>query len=765
MLFTKTLSRWAYSLNIKPSSTRLFFRNAGADLRLQQRPGKWMLSPVAPLAGDDRSLDAAQDQVFSLAPAIGGRMPSGWVSVDARLTCRSWDSKATLRWTTHSGANGGVLYPSMTLKGRIRDLFYLPPDLKELTCSISADAEPDAIVLTEVGLLSRIRRMLYRTTRAFLIHPRARRARAGVTVWRLLTDTYSAYQAASQLRTRTPALPYAQWLEQFDALSERDRIRIRKRCRRLRTTPIITLAVAAGANADDLAATIAALRAQFYPHWELLIVADAGCSANLSLALQEFAALDRRIRVARLPEGNASSTDIFSEAHGSYLGRLDAGDILAEHALYCIAAELEKHPDAVLVYSDEDRLDAAGRRHAPHFKPDWNPQLLLSQNYLDGLCVYRSDAFNGAGTNSDFVRHAETYALNLHITANANGDRIRHIPLLLYHRRFLSETTAINPETGRQALTAHLAAQNIAAEVSNGKIPGSYRVRYTLPPQPPRVSIIIPTRDKAGLLQWCIDSIRKHSTYSRYEIIVVDNQSSAPSALAYLDELSRSGVTVLRYDQPFNYAAINNYAARHCRGEVLCLLNNDTEVITPDWLEEMLGLLYQPDVGVVGAKLYYSDDSIQHAGDLVGVGGIAHHAHAFLPCDNPGYQGRAQLAQDMSAVTGACLMVRKPIYDALGGLDADNLPVAFNDVDFCLRVREGGWRVVWTPWAELYHHESKSRGADDTAEKIARMQQENNFMERRWRHWLEHDPAYNPNLSQERPDFSLSHTPLPQRPW
>jgi GT2 family glycosyltransferase len=280
------------------------------------------------------------------------------------------------------------------------------------------------------------------------------------------------------------------------------------------------------------------------------------------------------------------------------------------------------------------------------------------------------------------------------------------------------------------------------------------------------VSIVIPTRDGHDLLRRCIESVRRRSSYPRYEIMVVDNQSSDPAALAYLDELSRTpGVAVLRHDQPFNFSALNNFAALKARGEVLCLLNNDTEVISPDWLEEMVGHLGQKQVGVVGAKLYYPDGQVQHGGDVVGVGGCANHLHSMLGRDEPGYCSRAILAQDLSAVTGACMATWCDLYLKLGGLNEQDLPVAFNDVDYCLRVRAAGWRVVWTPHAELYHHESVSRGRDRTPEQRRRAAREVKYMRRRWKQYMNHDPAYNPNLSQERADFSLSHAPMTTPPW
>ena len=295
---------------------------------------------------------------------------------------------------------------------------------------------------------------------------------------------------------------------------------------------------------------------------------------------------------------------------------------------------------------------------------------------------------------------------------------------------------------------------------------GHYRLRYALPAKLPLISVIVPTRDMLGHLKPCIDSVLSKSSYPNYELLIIDNQSVEPQTLAYFKTLTtHSKVKVVPYKQPFNFSAINNYAVEQAQGEVICLLNNDTEVITADWMEEMLGHLLQAEVGCVGAKLLFADGRVQHAGDTVGPGGCADHLHSKLERDEPGYMDRAILAQDLSAVTAACLMTHRELYISLGGLDEKNLAVAFNDVDYCLRVREAGKRVVFTPYAELYHHESMSRGKDDNPEKISRSKREADYIRQRWKHLMHHDPFYNPNLSYSRADFSLSHAPLVNKPW
>ncbi len=280
------------------------------------------------------------------------------------------------------------------------------------------------------------------------------------------------------------------------------------------------------------------------------------------------------------------------------------------------------------------------------------------------------------------------------------------------------------------------------------------------------VSIVIPTRNAPDLVRVCVTSIRERSSYRNFEIIVVDNQSDDAAALDYFAALAESGAArVLRYTWPFNFSAINNFAVGEARGEAICLLNNDTEVISPDWMETLLGHLVQPGVGAVGAKLLFPDGRVQHAGDAVGPGGCADHLHEALERDDPGYCNRAIVAQEVSAVTAACLMTWKHLYQRLDGLNAKHLKVAFNDVDFCLRVQEAGYRVIFTPHAELYHNESATRGQDRTWRKMRRTKREADYMRARWKARMGHDPYYNPNLSYRRPDFSLSDAPRVRKPW
>ena len=501
--------------------------------------------------------------------------------------------------------------------------------------------------------------------------------------------------------------------------------------------------------------------AQAYPRWELCVADDASPAPHVRQVLREYERRDPRIRVAfRTRNGHIceASNTALEMARGDYVAFLDHDDELRPHALLEMAKALSTRPDVGLAYSDEDKIDEAGRRFQPYFKPDWNPDLLLSQNYVCHFTVVSAALAREVGGFRKGFEGSQDHDLFLRCTQRLGKTQVHHVPKILYHWRAIAGSTALAREAkdyaaaaGARAVRDHLRGIDARARVE--ALPhGHFRVRWTLPERPPKVSVLVPTRDRAGLLRTCVDSVMGKTAYSNFELVVVDNQSSEPAALAYLEELrARPGVRVLAYDAPFNYSAINNWAARQCDGDLLCLLNNDVEVIDGGWLEEMAGWAWRPDIGAVGAMLLYPGDTIQHAGVILGLGGVANHAYCHQPIGTPGHGARAMVAQNLSAVTGACLVVRRDVFEQVGGLD-ERLAVAFNDVDFCLRVREAGYRNAWTPFARLYHHESATRGADDSSRKITRFHQEVRLMQERWGPILCHDPAYNPNLSLEIDD-------------
>jgi len=567
--------------------------------------------------------------------------------------------------------------------------------------------------------------------------------------------------------------PYQTWLDLYDHWPEAEVQQAIAKGRAMADAggPLFSVVLPVY-NAPEkwLVKAIESVRAQSYPRWELCIANDASPSPHVRRILDGYARADARIKVVHREEnGHISlcSNSAAELAEGDWLALLDHDDELHPMALLEVADAIAAHPDWRVVFSDEDKIDGDGRRFDPYMKSDWNYDLFLSHNCISHLGVYRTDLFREIGGFTVGMEGSQDWDLALRGIERISPDQIGHVPKVLYHWRAIEGSTALAPQekdyahdAGMRAIQAHLDRQGRGARVEN--IPGqrgNYRVRYPVPDPVPLVSIIVPTRDQVGLLRACIDSVLTMTRYARFEIIVVDNQSSDPDALAYLEKLRHGDVTrVLVCDEPFNYARINNVAVEAANGEVLCFLNNDITVISPDWLEEMVGQACRPGVGAVGAMLYYPNDTIQHAGVAVGVHGVAAHVYSGHGRGFPGHMSRARLPQTLSAVTAACLVVRKERFDAVGGFDV-SLGVAFNDVDLCLRLDAQGWRNVWTPFAELYHHESASRGLEDSPEKKARFRSEIEFMERRWGERLRADPYYSPSFTLDEEPCQLAFPP------
>ena len=566
---------------------------------------------------------------------------------------------------------------------------------------------------------------------------------------------------------------YTEWVRRYDTLTDTDRERINARISQLPNAPLISIVMPVyNPPLNMLKEAIQSVQNQLYSNWELCIADDASTDNAVRELLQSYADKDFRIKVVfRKQNGHisAASNSALEIASGDYIALLDNDDLLREHALFFVAQAIAEQPDAGLIYSDEDKIDQSGKRYAPYFKPDWNPDLFLSHNMICHLGVYRADLVKKLGGFREGYEGAQDYDLALRCTEQLATKQIVHIPRVLYHWRSHPGSTAQAGSEKNYALTAGERALNdhfsrIAVSAKAELLDfGMYRARYNIPKPAPLVSLIIPTRNGLNLIKQCVVSILDKTTYQNYEILIVDNNSDDPQTLEYFSSLAGNNrIRVLRDERPFNYSALNNAAVLHARGEYLGLINNDIEVITPEWLDEMVCLTAQPGVGAVGARLWYPNDTLQHGGCITGVGGVAGHSHKHLPKGRPGYFCRAQLIQTLSVVTAACLVIKKSIYQEVGGLDEINLKVAFNDVDFCLRVREAGYRNVWTPYAELYHHESATRGYEDTPEKQLRFRDEVLYMQKRWGDILLHDPAYSPNLTLDREDFSYAWPPRVQ---
>ena len=563
---------------------------------------------------------------------------------------------------------------------------------------------------------------------------------------------------------------YAEWIHRYDTLTDETRVTMRARIDFFFHKPLISVVMPVyNPPLNMLEDAIRSVQGQLYPYWELCIADDASTDAAVHKLLQCYADIDSRIKVVfRKRNGHisAASNSALDLVKGEYVALLDNDDLLREQALFWVADAIVTNPDAGLIYSDEDKIDQSGRRYDPYFKPDWNPDLFLSHNMICHLGVYRTDLVRQLGGFREGYQGAQDYDLALRCTEQLAHHQIVHIPRVLYHWRSHPGSTAQAGSeknyallAGKRALNDHFARAQIAAKAELLDF-GMYRACYFIPAPAPLVSLIIPTRNGLDLIKQCIDSILAKTTYKNYEILVVNNNSDDPKTLAYFASLAGDNrIQFLCDEGPFNFSLLNNAAVQQARGEYVGLLNNDTDVISPEWLEEMMGLAIQPGVGAVGARLWYPNDTLQHGGCITGIGGVAGHSHKHLPRGQSGYLSRAQLIQTCSVVTAACLVIKKSIYQEVGGLDETNLKVAFNDVDFCLRIREAGYRNVWTPYAELYHHESATRGYDETPEKKLRFRDEVLYMKKRWGDSLMNDPAYSLNLTLDHEDFSLAWPP------
>ena len=534
-------------------------------------------------------------------------------------------------------------------------------------------------------------------------------------------------------------------------------------------SPLISIAVPAYQTpVEFLRQMIESLIVQTYSNWELCIVNASPDNEEMQKVLAEYSAGDSRVRFCNLKEnlGIAENTNrAFAMTKGEFVGLLDHDDLLAPNALYEIVKILQDHPQADALYTDEDKVTTELDEHfQPHLKPDFNLDLLRSNNYICHFFVVQKSIVEKAGGFRKEFDGAQDYDFIFRCTENAG--EVLHVPEILYHWRTHKASTADNPaskmyafEAGKRAIEAHLERTGTKGEVSHTQDLGFYRVKYPVQGKP-LVSVIIPNKDEKETLQTCLEMLEKNTGYQNFEIIIVENNSTTDEIFRYYKELSGNRkIHLLRWGKEFNYSAINNFAVAHAKGEYLLFLNNDVKSINSDWLEEMLGVCQRPEVGGVGAKLIYPDNTIQHAGCVIGMGGIAGHMFVDMPADRTGYLHKASLLQDMSAVTAACLLMKKEVFEQAGGF-TEELAVAFNDVDLCLKVRKNGYLIVYDPYVKLYHMESKTRGAEDSKEKVRRFQTEIEYMRCHWIDILKNgDPCYNKNLSLTKWNYSLKPIP------
>ncbi len=551
---------------------------------------------------------------------------------------------------------------------------------------------------------------------------------------------------------------YKEWIKQFDTLTKGD-IELIKRDKLLDSPLISVLMPVYNTDPKFLKEAIDSVKNQLYKAWELIIVNDGSTNEETIKYLNNES--DPKVKIInRAKNGGISlaTQDALDSSKGEWVVLLDHDDLIPPHALYRIAKEIK--PEVHFVYTDEDKITEKGERFFPFFKPDFDPELLVSMNYICHLSAFRRVKLIEVGGFREGFEGAQDWDLILRYTKGLNHNQIKHIPEILYHWRAISTSTASSAEakpyvfqSQQRAVSEYLPGVEVGYDLTYQHVVVDY------PKSEPLVSVIIPTKDKKELLRVCIDGLLNKTNYQNLEIIVIDNKSSEPQTLEYLKTLPK----VIRDEGEFNFSRLNNKAAKEAKGELLLFLNNDIEVIDQDWLSEMVSLAVRPDTGAVGAKLLYPDGRIQHAGVILGIGGVAGHSHKFFNGSDPGYFNRNILRHSVSAVTAACLLVRTEIFRATGGFDEVNLAVAFNDVDLCLKVQELGYRNIYTPYARLIHHESVSRGYEDSPEKISRFNKEISYMQQKWD--LENDPFYNPNLSNVTEDFALAFPPRKSKVW
>ena len=502
---------------------------------------------------------------------------------------------------------------------------------------------------------------------------------------------------------------------------------------------------------------------QTYQHWEMILYDDASTNQDTLKCLNKWEKSDSRIKIVYGSDNqhiSKANNAALSHASGTFVGFLDHDDELAPSALHEVALAIQNNSEIDLLYSDEDKIDKYNIHSGPYFKPAFSIDHIRSNNFMCHFLVIRKSLGDQIRWFTPGMEGAQDYDLILKVIDQTSPDKIYHIPKVLYHWRMIEGSTALKfdeknyaLEAGQKAIEAHLSRNEIQGKVTFGPWKGAYRVHYNFAPS--KISILIPFKDQVKLLKQCIKSILKHTVYPNYEIVLLDNQSQAKRTLTYLKKIQNkhAHIQVLKYNHPFNFSAINNYGVHHTKGDHILLLNNDIKVITDGWLTAMAEHIHRPEIGAVGGKLLYKDETIQHASVVTGIGGSA--GHIFKGQPNGHHYFTMGLIRNVGAVTGACILVKKSIYQEVGGLDEENLKIAYNDIDLCLKIRKAGYLITYTPYAELYHFESKSRGYEDTPEKQARHDQEKDFLAQKWGDFLMKDPYYNPNFSRQTERLSI----------
>lgn len=723
-----------------------------------------------------KSIDKDLWEVVGEDPSfiLKGKFPTGWVLMKATIATET-DMPLKLYWDRGSGmSEQESAMVGISALGQHKEQTFkvlIPHDA--ISLRLDPGEEPNRFLLKELRFIKISRYHVlfdslrnYTQMRGGFIRSLVPLSRKVFSILRRsgFTGLKSQAKRALGLTQTNSTQNYQNWVESKKLTANRVQ-EIKHEISQFSYKPLISIIVPVY-NVDEkwLRKCIESVRNQLYPNWELCIADDASPKKHIREVLNEYMQLDSRIKVVfREENGHISecSNSALAIANGEFVGLLDHDDELAIDALYENVKLLNKHPNADLIYSDEDKITEEGERHSPFFKPDWSPDLLLSQMYICHFSIYRKSIIDQIGGFRKGYEGSQDHDLALRFTELT--DAIYHIPKILYHWRSIPESTAsgavvknYSDDSGYKALQDAVIRRGLHAKVERIDIPNAYILRYQ-PIGDPLVSIIIPTRNMADILEKCLTSIFTKTNYPNFEVIIADNGSNEEETIQLFNkwkEKEPNRFRVIRIDIPFNYSKINNIAVSEAKGELILLLNNDVEVISENWITDMAGQAVREQIGAVGACLLYPDNTIQHAGVVLGIGGVAGHSHKYFDADDYGYFSRLKLVSNYSAVTAACLMVRKSIFEEVEGLEED-LQVAFNDIDFCLKIREKGYYNIFLPQVKLYHYESKSRGHEDTPEKIRRFNGEVDYMKKKWGAQLENDPFYNVNLTKEKEDFSL----------
>lgn len=728
-----------------------------------------------------RSLFQVSGTSPSLAlQSVDGRMPTGWCLVRTRLQSTQSHMAAFLYFQTGEGftadqrvllesENGKTVEKLLKLPSSVRALKVDPFDMKKPFCY-------DQFEIRELGSVQVFsylfrRHVLSQFSNPRMLFCRARKALALVREGGLIALRVRLF--ADDITNN-----YQEWVRRFDTIGADDRERIKSFLSSQTYQPRISIVMPTYNTPERwLRAAIESVTRQLYQNWELCIADDASSDARIVEILAEYAKADARIKfTVRGQNGHiaAASNSALELATGEFVALLDHDDELTEDALAHVVARLNINRDLDLIYSDEDKKTAHDMRFNPHFKSDWNPELLLSQNYICHFSVFRAEIVRAVGGFRIGTEGAQDWDLIWRVADATTPARIAHIPHILYHWRVIEGSTAQSTDFKPYVLDAQVKAVSdhlqrrgvIGASVEILRDISQLRVHFPVPEPQPFVTLIIPTKDMVEILDVCVSSILKKTRYKNFEIIIVDNNSVDAATLDYFTRISRDArIRVIQDRKPFNFSRINNQAVLEARGSLIGFLNNDLEVINEDWLDELVSHAVRPEVGAVGAQLWYPSDLLQHGGIILGIGGVAGHNHKGRRRGDPGYFNRIILPQNLSAVTAACLVMRRSIFDEIKGFNEIDFSVAFNDVDLCLRIRKAGYQIIYDPFAQLYHHESASRGYENTPEKFMRFEGEIEKMKDMWKDALKVDPYYNPNLTLISEDFSFAFPPRQAKPW